>query len=91
MRNGRKKLRTICGARNRRGEPCQRKLLLKGKKCPNHGGKSTGPKTEAGKARCRRAALLNLKRTPNWRKRAAAPCEGQEVDREPMEQESHED
>jgi hypothetical protein len=45
-----------CGAKTRKGTPCQRKLLLKGGKCLNHGGMSTGPKTPEGKAR----ALLNL-------------------------------
>ena len=46
-----KRLTVICGAKNRKGEPCQRKLLLRGGKCPNHGGRSTGPKTPEGKAR----------------------------------------
>ncbi len=36
-----------CGAKTRKGTPCQRKLLLRGGKCPNHGGMSTGPKTKA--------------------------------------------
>ena len=49
MRNGRKKLRKICGAKNRKGLPCQCKLLLKGGKCKFHGGMSTGPRTEEGK------------------------------------------
>jgi hypothetical protein len=40
----------ICGAKTRQGKPCQRKLLLRGGKCPNHGGLSSGPRTEAGKA-----------------------------------------
>jgi hypothetical protein len=49
MRNGRKKLRKICGAKNRKGLPCQCKLLLRGGKCKFHGGMSTGPRTKAGK------------------------------------------
>ena len=49
MRNGRKKLTTICGAKNRKGLPCQCKLLLRGGKCKFHGGMSTGPRTEEGK------------------------------------------
>jgi hypothetical protein len=51
MRNGRKKLRKICGAKNRKGLPCQCKLLLKGGKCKFHGGMSTGAKTPEGKER----------------------------------------
>jgi hypothetical protein len=49
MRDGQKKLQEICGAKNRKGLPCQCKLLLKGGKCKFHGGMSTGPRTEAGK------------------------------------------
>lgn len=49
MRNGRKKLRKICGARNRKGLPCQCKLLLRGGKCKFHGGMSTGARTPEGK------------------------------------------
>lgn len=55
----------ICGAKTRKGTPCQRKLLLKGGKCPNHGGMSTGPKTDKGIA----ATSANLRLTPNWKKR----------------------
>jgi len=51
MRNGRKKLRKICGAMNRKGMPCQCKLLLRGGKCRFHGGMSTGAKTPEGKVR----------------------------------------
>lgn len=29
-----------CGAKTRTGAPCKRILLLKGGKCPNHGGRS---------------------------------------------------
>jgi hypothetical protein len=61
MRFGRRKLTKTCGAKNRRGEPCQCKLLLKGGRCKFHGGMSTGPKTAAGKARTL-AALLTGKR-----------------------------
>jgi hypothetical protein len=45
---GRRK--TKCGARTRRGTACERKALANGR-CPNHGGLSTGPKTEAGRQR----------------------------------------
>ena len=39
----------MCGAYARStGNPCQGKALRNGR-CRNHGGKSTGPRTEAGK------------------------------------------
>jgi len=41
----------ICGAKTRRGTPCQCKALLRGGKCKFHGGMSTGAKTPQGKAR----------------------------------------
>ena len=44
-----------CAARCRDGHPCKRKGLGGGHRCPNHGGMSTGPKTEAGKQRIREA------------------------------------
>lgn len=46
-----------CGARTKRdGKPCQCPVALRpdgtrGKRCKWHGGLSTGPKSEAGKAR----------------------------------------
>lgn len=40
----------LCGAINRRGLPCQARALDTGR-CRNHGGLSTGPKTEDGKRR----------------------------------------
>jgi hypothetical protein len=48
----------ICGAtRKRDGKPCESKRLLRGGRCRFHGGMSTGPRTDAGKAR----ALANLR------------------------------
>jgi hypothetical protein len=47
-----------CGAKTRQGRPCRNTRLFSNGRCKNHGGPSTGPKTEEGKAR----ALLNLKR-----------------------------
>ena len=43
-------VRPSCSARTRAGHPCKRKALKNGR-CPNHGGLSTGPKTNAGKTR----------------------------------------
>ena len=40
-----------CGAMTRAGCPCRRKGLGKGGRCANHGGMSTGPKTDAGRQR----------------------------------------
>jgi hypothetical protein len=43
--------RRLCGARTRKGTPCARRVVPGMNRCPNHGGKSTGPKTAEGKAR----------------------------------------
>jgi hypothetical protein len=43
-----------CGAKNRRGTPCQCPAMPNGR-CRLHGGLSTGPKTPAGIERIRRA------------------------------------
>jgi hypothetical protein len=40
-----------CGARTRAGTPCKRPVLLPAGRCRLHGGRSTGPRTAAGKAR----------------------------------------
>lgn len=46
-----------CGAKTRRGTPCQCKALANGR-CKLHGGKSTGPRTPEGKRR----SAANLRR-----------------------------
>src|SRR5215831_18145393 len=43
-----------CGAKNRRGTPCQCPAMKNGR-CRLHGGLSTGPKTAEGIERIRRA------------------------------------
>lgn len=43
-----------CGAKNRRGTPCQAPAMKNGR-CRLHGGKSTGPRTSEGMARMRKA------------------------------------
>lgn len=58
-----------CGARTRKGTPCQRKFLLKGNRCPNHGGCSTGPRTPEGK---QRIAEANRRRWAARRQAGAA-------------------
>jgi hypothetical protein len=57
-----------CGARTRQGAPCRRKGLGKNGRCRNHGGASTGPKTDAGRARIAAAAR---KYWQAWRKKRA--------------------
>lgn len=46
-----------CGSRNRAGQPCRMTALFSNGRCIWHGGKSTGPTSEDGRAR----ALENLK------------------------------
>jgi len=47
-----------CGARTRTGEPCKRRGMGAGGRCPNHGGMSTGPRTKAGRKRIAQAQRL---------------------------------
>jgi hypothetical protein len=54
------------------GAPCQAHLVRRpdgsiGKRCRNHGGLSTGPRTSEGRAKC----ALNLRMTPSWKKSRA--------------------
>ena len=50
--------RVICGARRRRdGQPCQGLSVPGKRRCKWHGGASTGPKTDAGRAR----SMANLR------------------------------
>jgi len=60
------KRRPVCGALTRLGLPCQRRLLLKGGKCPNHGGCSSGAKTTEGKA-IAVAAMHSVRHSPEGR------------------------
>ncbi len=46
-----------CGAKTRKGTPCQCKALANGR-CKLHGGKSTGPRTPEGKMK----SAANLRR-----------------------------
>ena len=43
--------RPLCGAATRRGTPCCRRAVPGKSRCRNHGGLSTGPKTEEGRRR----------------------------------------
>ena len=40
-----------CGAKTRNGTPCQRPANKKNGRCRLHGGASSGPRTESGRAR----------------------------------------
>lgn len=40
-----------CGAKTRAGTPCKCAAVLGRARCALHGGKSTGPRTEAGRAK----------------------------------------
>jgi hypothetical protein len=53
-----------CGAMTRAGYPCRRRGFGRGGRCPNHGGLSTGPKTQDGKLRI---AEAQRKRWQRWR------------------------
>nr|WP_317853180.1 HGGxSTG domain-containing protein [Ruegeria sp. WL0004] len=43
--------RVTCGAKTRQGQPCRSKSEPGRDRCRFHGGLSTGPKTEAGRAK----------------------------------------
>jgi transcriptional regulator with XRE-family HTH domain len=43
--------RVLCGAKTRKGAPCQNKSEPGKRRCKFHGGKSTGPRTTEGRAR----------------------------------------
>lgn len=58
-----------CGARTRRGQPCRAPAMTNGR-CRMHGGTSTGPRTEEGLARLRRARTrtgLHTSEMREWR------------------------
>ena len=49
------KAKALCGAKTRRGTPCQAKAMPDKARCRLHGGLSTGPKTREGRERIARA------------------------------------
>jgi hypothetical protein len=51
----RRKGRVLCGAKTRDGGSCQVRAEAGKARCRFHGGKSTGPKTQAGRARVAKA------------------------------------
>ena len=62
-----RKRRPLCGARNRQGKPCSVRVVLGKRRCRFHGGLSTGPKTEAGRARIAEAQRQRWVRWRQWR------------------------
>jgi hypothetical protein len=60
----RKPRRDACGARTRGGLPCRARGLGGGGRCKNHGGASTGPQSQEGKARI---AAAQRARWAAWR------------------------
>jgi hypothetical protein len=46
-----------CGAKTRKGKECQRPANIRNGRCRVHGGASTGPRTEEGRARISEANL----------------------------------
>lgn len=56
------RLRVICGAKTRKGTPCRAKSEPGRRRCKFHGGMSTGPKTEEGKARIAEAQRRRWKK-----------------------------
>lgn len=59
-----------CGARTKGGDPCQRPAVARTGRCPNHGGKSTGPRTEEGRARIAGAQIKHGRLTMQARAEA---------------------
>ena len=68
-----RKHRPFCGAKTRKGAPCQAKVYwpyewdAPAKKCRMHGGLSTGPTKAEGMERLAKSAKKNMKRV--WRER----------------------
>jgi len=56
-----------CGARTKAGTPCQRPAVKLTGRCSRHGGRSTGPRTEAGRARIAAAQTVHGKQTKEAR------------------------
>ena len=59
-----------CGARTKAGTPCQRPAVKQTGRCTRHGGKSTGPRTEEGRARIAAAQTTHGRLTKEKRAEA---------------------
>lgn len=58
--------RPMCGAKTRQGKPCPKKVVPGKKRCRYHGGLSTGPRTDAGRARI---VAAQKRRWRSWKAR----------------------
>jgi hypothetical protein len=72
----RRKGRRLCGAKTRAGGCCQVRAESGKARCRFHGGKSTGPKTQAGRARIAEAQRLRWR---HYRERVRAVRSGDET------------
>jgi len=72
-----------CGAKTRAGTPCKMISIYENARCQMHGGLSTGPKTEEGRAK----ALANLKRrwNPMDASQNLTPAQPAEIAADPIE------
>jgi len=59
-----------CGARTKAGTPCKRPAVKRTGRCTRHGGKSTGPRTEEGRARIAAAKTSHGRMTKDARAEA---------------------
>lgn len=50
----------VCGAKTRQGTMCCRRPMAGKRRCGLHGGKATGPRTEAGKQRVAEASRVRM-------------------------------
>ncbi len=66
-----------CGARTRRGTPCQCPAMRNKQRCRLHGGASTGPRTKKGGGLVlsgRTGNTDSIPRRPSWRRSSFARC-----------------
>jgi len=72
-----------CGAKTKAGTPCQRAAVKRTGRCTRHGGKSTGPRTEEGRARIAAAKTTHGRLTKEKRAEAQQCARvGREIDAE---------
>jgi hypothetical protein len=79
-----------CGAKTRKGTECQRPANKKNGRCRVHGGASTGPRTEEGRARISEANLRHGKYTKDkLEKRRENAAKGRAIKKELRHIERH--
>ena len=79
-----------CGAKTRRGTPCQRPANKRNGRCRLHGGASSGPRTKEGLAKIAAANLRHGKFTKDkLERRKANAAKGREIRKE-LRQMEHE-